>query len=80
MALRVPKAELPAELRESLIRQLGTVPEPVEVTYSNPEVAMSSQEFSAKVATWDAADAPRLASSWRTAGSPASTWSGTRES
>ena len=57
MALRVPKAELPAELRESLIRQLGTVPEPVEVTYSNPEVAMSSQEFSAGVATWDAADA-----------------------
>ena len=57
MALRVPKAELPAELRESLIRQLGTVPEPVEVTYGNPEVAMSSQEFSARVATWDAADA-----------------------
>jgi len=57
MALRVPKAELPAELRESLIRQLGTVPEPVEVTYSNPEVAMSSQEFSARVATWDAAAA-----------------------
>jgi hypothetical protein len=28
MALRVPKSELPAELRESMIRQLGAVPEP----------------------------------------------------
>jgi alkylhydroperoxidase family enzyme len=55
MALRVPKAELPAGLRENLIKQLGAVPEPVEVTYNNPKVAMSSQEFSAQVATWDAA-------------------------
>ena len=37
MALRVPKAELPAELRESMIKQLGAVPEPVEVTYNNPK-------------------------------------------
>jgi len=57
MALRVQKAELPAELRDDMIRQLGAVPEPVEVTYNNPEVAVSSQEFSAKVGTWDAADA-----------------------
>ena len=57
MALRVPKAQLPAELRESMIKQLGAVPEPVEVTYNNPSVALSSQEFSAKMATWDAADA-----------------------
>jgi alkylhydroperoxidase family enzyme len=57
MALRVPKAELPAELRENMIRQLGAVPEPVEVTYNNPKVAMSSQELSAGVGTWDAADA-----------------------
>jgi alkylhydroperoxidase family enzyme len=56
MALRVPKAELPAELRETMIKQLGAVPEPVEVTYNNPKVAMSSQELSAGVATWDAAD------------------------
>lgn len=34
-----------------------TVPEPVEMTYNNPKVAMSSQEFSAKVARWDAVDA-----------------------
>ena len=57
MTLRIPKAELPAELRESLVRQLGAVPEPVEVSYNNPKVAVSSQEFSAGVATWDAADA-----------------------
>ena len=57
MALRVPKAELPAELRENMTRLLGAVPEPVEVSYNNPKVAVSSQEFSAGVATWDAADA-----------------------
>jgi alkylhydroperoxidase family enzyme len=56
MALRVPKAELPPELKESMIKQLGAVPEPVEVTYNNPKVAISNQEFSAKVATWDAVD------------------------
>jgi alkylhydroperoxidase family enzyme len=57
MALRVPKAQLPAELRENMIRQLGAVPEPVEVMYNNPKVAMSSEELSAGVGTWDAADA-----------------------
>ena len=57
MALRIPKAELPAELREGMIKQLGTVPEPVEVSYNNPKVATSSQELAASVATWDAADA-----------------------
>lgn len=56
MALRVPKAELPAELRENMIKQLGSVPEPVEVSYNNPKVAIASQEFSAKAATWDAVD------------------------
>jgi alkylhydroperoxidase family enzyme len=57
MALRVPKAELPAGLREDMTKQLGAVPEPVEVMYNNPEVAISSQEFSARVAAWDAAGA-----------------------
>ena len=57
MTLRVPKAELPVELREIMIKQLGTVPEPVEVLWNNPELAEANQEFSAKVATWDAADA-----------------------
>jgi hypothetical protein len=50
MALRVPKAEVPAELRESMIKQLGAVPEPDEVTYNNPKVATVSKEFSAGVA------------------------------
>ncbi|MFE6760288.1 carboxymuconolactone decarboxylase family protein [Streptomyces sp. NPDC057684] len=57
MALRVPKAELPAELRENLIQQLGSVPEPNEVLWNNPKLAEANQEFAAKVGTWDAADA-----------------------
>ena len=57
MALRVPKAQLPAELRENMIKQLGAVPEPVEVMHNNPNVAATSQQLSAGVATWDAADA-----------------------
>ncbi|MFI6093885.1 carboxymuconolactone decarboxylase family protein [Streptomyces sp. NPDC051218] len=57
MALRVPKAQLPVELRESLISQLGSVPEPNEVLWNHPELAEANQEFAAKVATWDAADA-----------------------
>jgi alkylhydroperoxidase family enzyme len=56
MAVRVPQAELPRELRESMIEQLGSVPEPVEVMYNNPDVARSSLEFSAKVNAWDATD------------------------
>src|ERR671929_40586 len=54
--LRVPKAELPAELRESMIKQFGAVAEPVEVTWHNPSVAQAALEFGAKVAAWDAAD------------------------
>ena len=57
MALRVPKAQLPAELRKTMIKQLGAVPEPVEVSYNNPKVAISNQEFSARVAAWDAVEA-----------------------
>lgn len=57
MALRVPKAELSTELRESLIKQLGAVAEPVEVVWHNPKVATSNLEFSAKLGEWDAADA-----------------------
>lgn len=57
MALRVPKAELPAELRENLIKQLGSVPEPNEVLWNNPKLAEANQEFAAKVGTWDATDA-----------------------
>lgn len=57
MTVRIPKAELPTELRETMIKQLGVVPEPVEVLWNNPQLAEANQEFSAKVGTWDAADA-----------------------
>jgi alkylhydroperoxidase family enzyme len=55
-ALRVSKAEIPSELRESMIRQFGVVAEPVEVTWHNPSVAHAALEFGAKIAAWDAAD------------------------
>ena len=57
MTLRVPRAELPAELRENMIEQLGSVPEPVEVLWNHPQLAAANQEFTAKVAMLDAADA-----------------------
>lgn len=57
MTIRVPKAEVPVELRESMIKQLGAVPEPVEVLWNHPELAAANQEFTAKVSTWEAADA-----------------------
>jgi alkylhydroperoxidase family enzyme len=57
MTPRIPKAELPAAMRDNLIKQLGAVPEPVEVVFNNPDVATSNLEFSAKVGAWDAADA-----------------------
>jgi alkylhydroperoxidase family enzyme len=57
VALRVPKAELSTEMTESMIKQLGAVPEPVEVMWHNPKVATANLEFSAKVGEWDAADA-----------------------
>ncbi|GGV72721.1 transposase [Streptomyces longisporoflavus] len=57
MAIRVPKAELPTELRENMIKQLGAVPEPVEAVWHNPKVATSNLEFSARLAEWDETDA-----------------------
>ncbi|SEM47818.1 carboxymuconolactone decarboxylase family protein [Rhodococcus maanshanensis] len=57
MTPRIPKAELPAGMRENLIRQLGAVPEPVEVLWNNPRLAEDNQEFTAKMGAWDAADA-----------------------
>jgi alkylhydroperoxidase family enzyme len=56
MALRVPKAELPAGLSEGMIEQFGAVPEPIEVTWHNTKVAEASLEFGGKVSAWDAAD------------------------
>lgn len=57
MALRIPKVELPTEISENFIEQIGVVPEPVEVAWHNPEVAQATQEFSARVGARDAADA-----------------------
>ncbi|WP_431046178.1 carboxymuconolactone decarboxylase family protein [Streptomyces sp. P1-3] len=57
MTLRIPKAELPTEVSENMIKQLGAVPEPVEVVWHSPKVATSNLEFSAKLSEWDAADA-----------------------
>ena len=56
MALRVPKAELATGLSESMIKQFGAVPEPVEVVWHNPNVAEFTLEFGAKVGAWDAVD------------------------
>jgi alkylhydroperoxidase family enzyme len=56
MALRVPKAELSSDLSENMIRQFGTVPEPVEVMWHNPSVALDALELGGKVSRWDAAD------------------------
>ena len=57
MTPRIPKAQLPEQLRENMVKQLGAVPEPVEVMFNNPAVATANLEFSGKVAAWDAADA-----------------------
>jgi alkylhydroperoxidase family enzyme len=56
MALRVPKAELPAELSETMIEQLGAVPEPVEVMWHNPQVGQDALALGGKVSEWNAAD------------------------
>ena len=57
MTARIPKAELSAEFAESLTKQLGTVPEPIEVLWHNPRLAEDNMRFSAGVGAWDAADA-----------------------
>ena len=57
MSLRVPKAEIPTQMSETMIKQFGAVAEPVEVLWHNPSVAPAGLEFGAKVGAWDAADA-----------------------
>lgn len=56
MTLRLPKAGLPAELKENMIKQLGVVPENVEVLWHSPRVTQDNLEFGAKVGAWDAVD------------------------
>ncbi|MFC6880257.1 MULTISPECIES: carboxymuconolactone decarboxylase family protein [Actinomadura] len=57
MALRLPKAELPAELKEKMIKQLGAVPENVEVLWHSPRVTQDNLEFGARTGAWNAVDA-----------------------
>jgi alkylhydroperoxidase family enzyme len=56
MALRVSKAELTTELSERMIEQIGAIPEPVEVMWHNPSVALAALDIGAKVGEWDALD------------------------
>lgn len=57
VTVRIPKADLPAELKAAVAQRFDSVPEPVEVSYNNPDVATSTLEFSARLAEWNAADA-----------------------
>ncbi|MFG2500785.1 carboxymuconolactone decarboxylase family protein [Streptomyces sp. NPDC048441] len=56
MALRVPKVELTAELREGMIKHLGAVPEGAEVLGHHPQVAQASLEMGSRAGEWGAAD------------------------
>ncbi|MYV44186.1 carboxymuconolactone decarboxylase family protein [Streptomyces sp. SID2888] len=57
MTPRLPKAELPAELQENLIKQFGVVPENLEVMWNSPRAARAVQEFAGEVGAWDAVGA-----------------------
>ncbi|MBC3991749.1 carboxymuconolactone decarboxylase family protein [Streptomyces sp. AC563] len=56
MTPRIPKAEIPAELKENLIQQFGSAPEPVEVAFNHPDAAAASLDFAGRMSTWDAVD------------------------
>jgi alkylhydroperoxidase family enzyme len=56
MTLRVPRAAISIEMTQNMIEQLGAVPEPVEVMWNNPQVALDNLEFGGKVGAWGAAD------------------------
>lgn len=56
MGLRVPKAELPAGLKQNMIDQLGTVPEPLKVVGHDRKLAEAALQFGGIVGSWDAAD------------------------
>ncbi|QKW50680.1 carboxymuconolactone decarboxylase family protein [Streptomyces buecherae] len=57
MTPRIPKAEIPAELKENLIQQFGSAPEPVEVAFNHPGAAAASLDFAGRMSTWEAVDA-----------------------
>ncbi|MFG2908746.1 carboxymuconolactone decarboxylase family protein [Kitasatospora sp. NPDC048286] len=56
MALRLPKAQLPAELSENMIKGFGATLEPVEAIWHNPAVATANLDFSRRITEWDALD------------------------
>ncbi|MFF3346429.1 carboxymuconolactone decarboxylase family protein [Streptomyces sp. NPDC002779] len=56
MTLRIAKADLPAEVRASLVEQFGAVPEPWEVSAHQPKVAEDAAELGARANAWDIAD------------------------
>lgn len=56
MTLRIPKGDVPAELRDAMTKQVGDMPEPTEVAFNNPTVAVSVQEFTGRISTWNAID------------------------
>jgi alkylhydroperoxidase family enzyme len=55
MSPRVEKAEFDGPFAE-MVERFGAVPEPIEVMWHNPPVAMAAAEFGAKAGEWDAAD------------------------
>ncbi|MFF5402725.1 carboxymuconolactone decarboxylase family protein [Streptomyces misionensis] len=57
MTPRIPKAPLPAEVEENMVRQFGAVPENVAALWHSPEVARANLQFGAEVGAWSAADA-----------------------
>lgn len=57
MALRIEKAELPQQVRDAFVSQVGAVPEPVEVLWNNPGLAEASQAFTAQASSFNACDA-----------------------
>jgi alkylhydroperoxidase family enzyme len=56
MALRVWKTELTTGLSESMVKQFGAVPEPLEVMWHNPKVAEAALGLGGRANEWDAAD------------------------
>jgi alkylhydroperoxidase family enzyme len=56
MAPRLPKADVPAEVRQGFVEQFGAVPEPVEVVFNHPDVARFSLECAAHVTAWNVVD------------------------
>ncbi|MEU1514518.1 carboxymuconolactone decarboxylase family protein [Streptomyces sp. NPDC005811] len=57
MTLRLPKAEIPAQMKENMVKQFGAVPENLEVLWHSPEVTRDNMEFGGRVGAWAAADA-----------------------